>query len=71
MNRLSIFLGLVFICVMLILLVVYPTGNVAVRVVLALVLLLLVGIVGLGAFRSKACFDMHGVFLYHATQLVK
>jgi hypothetical protein len=71
MNKLSVVLGLVFICVMLLLLVVYPTGNVAVRVVVALVLLLLVGIVGLGAFRSKACLDMHGVFLYHATQLVK
>jgi hypothetical protein len=71
MNKLSVVLGLVFMCVMLLLVVVYPRGNVAVRVVVAVVLLLLVGIVGLGAFRSKACLDMHGVFLYHATQLVK
>lgn len=71
MNKLSVVLGLVFICVMLLLVLIYPTGNVALRIVVGVVLLLLVAIVALGAFRSKACLDMHGIFLYHATQLVK
>ena len=71
MNKLSIILGLVFVLMMVLLLVFYPTGSVAIRIIISTIILLLIAIVALGAFKSKACLDMHGVFLYHATQLIK
>lgn len=71
MNYLSVLLGLIFLCLMLLFLVFYPTGSVGFKIAFALIMLCLLVIVGLGAFKSRACFNMHGVFLSHATNLLK
>jgi len=71
MNKLSIILGLVFVFAMVLLLIFYPSGSIVARLIISLIILLLIAIVALGAFKSKACLDMHGIFLYHATELIK
>ena len=71
MNKLSIILGLVFVFAMVLLLIFYPSGSIVARIIISLIILLLIAIVALGAFKSKACLDMHGIFLYHATELIK
>lgn len=71
MNYLSIILGLIFAFVMLCFVAFYPTDSVGSRIAFSLIFLVLVIIVAIGAFKSKACFNMHGLFLFHATNLIK
>ena len=71
MNFLTIILGLLFVGIMALFAIFYPSGSLSIRIIFAVVVVLLMAIVGYGAFKSKACFDMHGVFLSAATHLLR
>ena len=71
MNYLSVIVGLVFLTVTALFILFYPSENVLYRVIFGVLLLVLVGVVGFSAFKSSACFDMHGVFLAYSSQLLR
>jgi hypothetical protein len=71
MNELSVILGLLFLCIMALFIIFYPNGHVALRIVSSIVILLLLAIVAIGAFKSRPCFTMHGIFLTQATNFLR
>lgn len=63
MNYVAVIAGLIFMLVLAIFTISYPTDYLAAKVIMGIVLLILISIVAYGAFKSKYCFDMHGLFL--------
>lgn len=71
MNFLGVILGLVFVAVMALFMIFYPSESTLYRILFGVIVLLLMAVVGYSAFKSSACFDMHGVFLSYASQLLR
>jgi len=63
MNYVVVIAGLVFMLILAIFTISYPTEHLVAKIILGIVLLILISIVAYGAFKSKYCFDMHGLFL--------
>lgn len=71
MNYVAVVAGLIFMLVLAIFTLSYPTDHMGAKIIMGIVLLTLIVIVAYGAFKSKYCFDMHGLFLESSAQLVK
>ena len=63
MNYVAVIAGLIFMLILAIFTISYPTEHLVAKVIMGVILLILISIVAYGAFKSKYCFDMHGLFL--------
>ena len=70
MNNFVIIAGLAMIILMVIFTVLQKNINMTILIIFSIVMVALFVIIMLGAFKSRQCFDLHGIFLKYATKVI-